>query len=51
MQPCNCEHESHFKNDGYHHKYLALAVCTQRAEYVGLVCDICAGTCLRRYMK
>lgn len=45
---CQCEHTEHWEGVG--HGYLAVAAGTQRAEFVGQICDACANGHLRAFV-
>ncbi|MFE0472625.1 hypothetical protein ACFW2V_13520 [Streptomyces sp. NPDC058947] len=48
--PCGCEHESHME-DGDGHVYLGVRAGEQRAQHVGRVCDGCAATHMKEYLR
>jgi hypothetical protein len=50
---CNCEHTNHFTDEfgpQNGHEYLASTAGSQRALYVGPICDSCAATCMVDYL-
>ena len=44
--PCNCEQIGHETGENGMHAYLGVPAGLRRAHYVGLVCDVCAETCM-----
>lgn len=49
--PCNCEHESHFPEDGgTEHAHMAVPAGDRSAQHVGPVCDECADGHIAEYL-
>lgn len=49
--PCNCEHTSHFPEDGGSgHPYMQATAGQHEARHVGAVCDDCARTCMAGHL-
>lgn len=49
MEPCNCEHETHFGGKGGH-LHMRVPAGQKRAQHVGRVCDECADTHMKSYL-
>lgn len=54
---CQCEHSNHFHDAPYaqpsprvRHVYQSVPAGSQRAMYVGAICDECAEQCMAQYL-